>query len=192
MTFTLCNRNDSNCFQDFVLEKTEWKLIDQPSLRCGENERGLSVEACIDEYIESQVGCSSKLQRTPKNLRTCTTDAEYMEWSRLGFNVSHASDGLTYKMTGCQGPCKRTEYKLRAVGGVTLAPSEFAQKDKRIFWIRILFANSRYHVKEQYLVYDQNSFIADVGGYLGLLLGHSLYSIGCSLKSHVNKVTAWF
>ena len=28
----------------------------------------------------------------------------------------------------------------------------------------------------QYYSYDFNSFIADVGGYLGLLLGHSIYS----------------
>ena len=29
----------------------------------------------------------------------------------------------------------------------------------------------------QYYIYDQNSFIADVGGYLGLLLGQSIYGI---------------
>ena len=29
----------------------------------------------------------------------------------------------------------------------------------------------------QYYVYDADSFIADVGGYLGLLLGQSVYGI---------------
>ena len=29
----------------------------------------------------------------------------------------------------------------------------------------------------QYVVYDHNSFIADVGGFLGLLLGHSILSV---------------
>ena len=28
----------------------------------------------------------------------------------------------------------------------------------------------------QYVIFDYSSFIADVGGYLGLLLGQSLYS----------------
>ena len=32
------------------------------------------------------------------------------------------------------------------------------------------------HFSLQYYSYDFNSFIADVGGYLGLLLGHSIYS----------------
>ena len=30
---------------------------------------------------------------------------------------------------------------------------------------------------EQYIIYDSNQLIADVGGYLGLLLGHSIFSL---------------
>ena len=33
-----------------------------------------------------------------------------------------------------------------------------------------------FHSRFQYYDYDFNSFIADVGGFLGLLLGHSIYS----------------
>ncbi len=33
------------------------------------------------------------------------------------------------------------------------------------------------HLREEYLIYDKASFIVDVGGYLGLLLGHSVYSV---------------
>ena len=29
----------------------------------------------------------------------------------------------------------------------------------------------------QYIIYDGNSFVADVGGYLGLLVGQSLYGL---------------
>lgn len=29
----------------------------------------------------------------------------------------------------------------------------------------------------QYVIYDHNDFIADAGGYLGLLIGHSMFSI---------------
>ena len=39
------------------------------------------------------------------------------------------------------------------------------------------YMNSDYIVRQEYLTYDISSFIADVGGYLGLLLGHSLLSI---------------
>ena len=50
------------------------------------------------------------------------------------------------------------------------------------------FMNSDYIVRHEYLTYDMNSLIADVGGYLGLLLGYSLLSIyewlmGCIYKA---------
>ncbi len=35
----------------------------------------------------------------------------------------------------------------------------------------IYFKSSSYDVKEQYLIYDENSMFADIGGYMGLLLG---------------------
>ncbi len=42
---------------------------------------------------------------------------------------------------------------------------------------RLSFNSDRYEVKEQYVVYDGNAFFADVGGFLGLLLGHSVLSV---------------
>ncbi len=45
--------------------------------------------------------------------------------------------------------------------------------------IRAWFATGRHFRREEYLLYDYNSFIADVGGYLGLLLGHSMLSLFC-------------
>ena len=43
--------------------------------------------------------------------------------------------------------------------------------------INFLFSTTSLSAKEQYIIYDPNSFVADVGGYLGLLLGHSVLSI---------------
>ena len=39
------------------------------------------------------------------------------------------------------------------------------------------FDSSQYVEKREYLTYDNNDFLADVGGYLGLLLGHSVLTI---------------
>lgn len=49
------------------------------------------------------------------------------------------------------------------------------------------YMNSDYIVRQEYLTYDINSFIADVGGYLGLLLGHSLFSIYEWLMKWIGK-----
>ena len=51
-------------------------------------------------------------------------------------------------------------------------------------------------MKEQYFIYDGNALIADIGGYLGLLLGLSIFGIfnscmeeGTRVKT---KVMKWF
>ena len=39
------------------------------------------------------------------------------------------------------------------------------------------FKDSSYMLREEYVVYDSDSFIADVGGFFGLLLGQSMLGI---------------
>ena len=45
---------------------------------------------------------------------------------------------------------------------------------KRSLHLYLYYVNSRYDEKEQYIIYDLSSLIADVGGYMGLLLGYSI------------------
>ncbi len=42
--------------------------------------------------------------------------------------------------------------------------------------IRLAYISGHYGVKEEYLAYSVQNFIADFGGYLGLLLGQSVVS----------------
>ena len=44
------------------------------------------------------------------------------------------------------------------------------------------------NVRKQYVIYDFNSFIADVGGFMGLLLGFSLLSIYDEIEGLIKKL----
>ena len=48
---------------------------------------------------------------------------------------------------------------------------------KRSLHLYIYYVNNSYDEKEQYVIYDLSSFIADVGGFMGLLLGFSIHSM---------------
>ncbi len=39
------------------------------------------------------------------------------------------------------------------------------------------FPSGNFERKDQYLTYDFNTFLADIGGFLGLLLGQSIWSL---------------
>ena len=51
---------------------------------------------------------------------------------------------------------------------------------------RILDSSTK--VEDQYLLYEMDSFIADVGGYMGLLLGISLLSIYRAVEECIKKI----
>ena len=48
--------------------------------------------------------------------------------------------------------------------------------------------SGNYEMKEQYFIYDGNALIADIGGYLGLLLGLSLFGIFNSCMEESTRV----
>ena len=48
-----------------------------------------------------------------------------------------------------------------------------------------------YDEKKQYYIYDLSSFIADVGGYMGLLLGCSIFGLYMELENCFGIVKAW-
>ena len=56
--------------------------------------------------------------------------------------------------------------------------------------------SGNYEMKEQYFIYDGNTLIADIGGYLSLLLGLSIFSIFNSFMEEStrikNTVQKWF
>ena len=49
--------------------------------------------------------------------------------------------------------------------------------DKDVMRVDFVMPSSTYDIREEYVIYSFDSFIADVGGFLGLLLGHSVLSM---------------
>ena len=78
--------------------------------------------------------------------------------------------------TGCLPPCTRSEYVL-TTGPKVAASKRLTDARNFTYAFVLVFGTGRYELKEQFRVYDGDSFVADVGGYMGLLLGHSVVSI---------------
>ena len=58
--------------------------------------------------------------------------------------------------------------------------------------MELFYPNKDYTVVEEYIGYDFSSFVSDFGGYLGLLLGHSIltfYDFGWEITKKVIKKT---
>ena len=61
-------------------------------------------------------------------------------------------------------------------------------KVKKTLHLYLYYVNGLYDEKEQYIIYDMSSFIADVGGYMGLLLGSSLQGMAEMVERWLIKI----
>ena len=59
---------------------------------------------------------------------------------------------------------------------------------RRTLHLYLYYVNGLYDEKEQYVIYDMSSFIADVGGYMGLLLGFSLQGLAEMTERGLKKL----
>ena len=115
----------------------------------------------------------------------CNSTPEYSAWKNISMVLEQAESNPIYKMTGCLASCQRNEY--------TLTGSDFTKK--KFLWnvgktkleLPFKIMGSSYKEEEQYVIYDFNSFIGDVGGFLGLLLGYSALSIYDELDSLLRR-----
>ena len=155
-----------------IISKSYLKALDQPSERCAKYTKTPNVSACIAKFIEGQLGCSAGIQGSgsPQKI-TCNNVTQLLTWQTLANELHEADANKIYDITGCLASCEKDEYH-EIVGSLT--KSNIPPHDTLLSF-RIM--QGSYQVMEQYLLYDFDSFIADVGGLMGLLLGFSVLSI---------------
>ena len=91
-------------------------------------------------------------------------------------------------MTGCLSSCKKDQYSIAVDPAITETAWEELGEVPCQVHIQFRILDSSYKVEEQYILYEMDSFIADVGGYMGLLLGFSLLSIYMAFEDCIGKI----
>ena len=159
----------------WITTRTHVKAIDQSSQRCMD-QKDHGTSACIARYVEEELGCNPRIHgsRPSSPSRLCNSYSQLKHLVRISHELSKMDANGMYKTTGCMPSCERDTYKVStSLDYITLA------KDQKFQYMELylFFKTGSFVEKEQYLIYDWDSFIADVGGFLGLLLGWSLYSV---------------
>ena len=95
-----------------------------------------------------------------------------MRFANISKEFEEADANAVYEKTGCLASCEKDEYNPIVADKMTEVMKE--PYDTHLDF-RMMVGS--YQEMEQYLLYDSDSFIADVGGFMGLLLGFSVLSI---------------
>ena len=160
------------------VERTKRKYLDNPLERCTNEPRDPNMTACIAEYITDEIGCSMNIQGFQSFNKThCNTTTQMNAFANISRKLETNAATSVYEMTGCLSSCEKDKYvvSLEEKTDYQLKPaSKYRHSD--VLVVFTIYARS-YVEEEQYIVYDSNSFLADIGGFLGLVLGSSMLNL---------------
>ena len=176
--------------QTMTITKSGLKALDQPSQRC--DSEAPSATSCIVKFIEKQLGCKMNIYgHSGNDMLPCNSSLEFNAWRNISIMFEKAESNAIYKQTGCLTTCQRNEYALvgtqfKKANIFSTSLFSFINRGTKLHLIFRIMEGS-YKEEEQYLIYELNSFIGDVGGFLGLLLGYSALSIYDALESLLKR-----
>ena len=131
------------------------------------------TSSCIANYIEEKLGCNPRILGSSKwSKKYCNSTSELKSLANITNEFTKFNANKFRDITGCLALCEKDEYDT-IDGPLTEGYSKMA----RDFHLQFNIASGSLEEKEQYLIYDLDSFIADIGGFLGLLLGWSVLSL---------------
>ena len=97
--------------------------------------------------------------------RLCTSKEDFENYFNLINSIEFIANNSQVKN------CKKTSWKMIDTGDVTIEPKEMVEK------VILESVKPQVVVKKEVALYSGNHLIADIGGYLGLLLGGSIPGI---------------
>ena len=169
--------------QRLHLHRTHWKYLDKPSHRCTKVDKNPSTTSCIAKYIQGQIGCRVNIHgsRSFGNGSECNSMEQLDKFVNISEKLEEADDTSVYEMTGCLSSCEKDKFDITYGVESTLKDASYCRA-----LVSLQIDDKAFIEEEQYYVYDFDSFFADVGGYMGLLLGSSVLSMYDVVGSWIN------
>ena len=152
------------------INRIEATYLNDPRAPCQSKPREKDMNTCIQQYIESKIGCQLPWHTENSILPKCIETGQYREFLETYEEIASLSGLSIAKMTGCLPSCKRNEFTLNIINRILLPDQEPGYNG--FFY----YPGGRYKKKLYHLTYDFTSYIADAGGLVGLFLGYSMLS----------------
>ena len=172
----------------FEIQKKVVTYLNDERTPCQSKLREEEINTCIHHHIENKIGCQLPWHNKNTTLPRCIKFEQYEEFLNSYDQISNLNVASISKVTGCLPSCKRNEFKLKVVSQMDM-PSIEGQI--HFFGGIFFYPSGAYKEKSYYHTYEFSDYIADVGGYMGLLLGFSLLSFYDGFKYMCKKILNW-
>lgn len=173
-------------FWEYYVTKNKILAIDRKGQRCNNDGEKEPVGRCIVKYLEDKYNCTVPhlMANSKKNFCPRKQLGEINAENNIIRDLQEAD---LANLTGCLPSCNRDHISLRSSPRI----NSFYMGPNPTMKLSFLFHDGSFDVREEYLVYDTNNLIADVGGYLGLLVGQSILGIYYLSTDWVTNMKLW-
>ena len=155
------------------MRRTHWKRLDIPNARC--TNHATNTAKCIAKYIAHKIGCDASIQGiTLEEFALCKNRSQWEAFIDISIQLEQADASEVYQITGCLSPCEMDNYEVSLEN--LSEDQSYRNKYSQVDFTFTIYERT-YIEEEQYIIYDGNSFLADIGGFLGLVLGSSMLNI---------------
>ena len=178
---------DKSYYRQYYVIKNKLMSIERNGQGCNNNRVEEKVGQCIVKYLEDKHNCTAYQLMASKTKEFCPSKklGKINDENNI---IKDLSDADVATRTGCLPSCNRDEISLRDSPKIEEWPTP---RDTPTMSLKFLYHDGTYNLREEYLVYDTSNFIADVGGYLGLLVGQSILGIYYMSADWVTKMKLW-
>ena len=149
------------------LSATEHRLIHRDNFRCNED-RNYKLSDCIRKHVLRTAGCSTSFESFAFDVDGCESQQKILAYFKE-YNVLETVNMNTIaKESQCLTPCNYIEY---SVAGEELYKFDKVETNITELMIGVNYASTQLTIKEELFVYPIESFVAEIGGALGMFLG---------------------
>ena len=129
------------------------------------------VTKCTNNALEDQLMCKLPWLDDSKYKKNCHTPKDFENFVKTSKAIGSRKMNDKLEKMGCLIPnCKSWQWERTLINDLS---SSFVNKTYIRFFLPSV---PKVTVQEEIRIYDMNNFIADVGGYIGLMLGMSILS----------------
>ena len=173
------------------IKRTEINALDKLSQRCEVPEVAPSVSQCVEEqFVERYLNCSLNRLMSNPNLSKCNqtswSSSEEDSMHQMFERLNIMDEREIFDTTGCMPGCYKSKIQLD-----TRYQDNMIDDGKQLAKFLFYYDHGEYDLLEEYYIYNWGSFIADVGGYMGLLLGYSVMGMYHMTTPIVMKQVEW-
>ena len=154
-------------------QQTETHWLKKSNHNCNK-ENSSKKSDCINAYLSKKLGCTlpwkSELESTFQSLDKCSGKEKFNEFINLSISILNSDVQKELRDEGCLNfNCIQRTWDIERFD------TRRDQKNQTWFWYFVP-NHSKVLIRKEIKLYTFTNFFAEVGGYLGLLLGESMFS----------------